>query len=354
MSGPRRNKDIINAVVAIIIIFSFGCVYAQDAEGDLKQQLQALQAKYEQLVQDRDNILKQAKAQNDQSNAKSELDGLRKDYEQVVRDRDNILAQTKNLLQYKVQMREMEDEIKRLENKNKRTEGVKQDLVERIAEREAHIEDLQKDKGKLNDDIENLKNYIEKKEIEYKIVDETKKKISQVQKEKERLRKNVLELEVEIEKIEAERLAAEADAELYRRQFSELRNEYKEALSANKGLERELTDVPKKFAQIARENKILTKETALMHYNLGVFYTEEGQHKRAVAEFEKSVELNPEDAYAYFNLGYIYAEHLVNRTRAIEFFKEYLRLADGRDKDDDWVKKYILTWQAWEGKTTAK
>ena len=91
-----------------------------------------------------------------------------------------------------------------------------------------------------------------------------------------------------------------------------------------------------------------------MHYNLGVFYTQHKEYKRAIAEFEKAIELNPDDPYAHFNLGYIYAEYLVDRSKAVEHFRHYLRLADKSDKDIDWVKKYILTWQAWEGKTPLK
>ena len=105
---------------------------------------------------------------------------------------------------------------------------------------------------------------------------------------------------------------------------------------------------------MARENKILIKQTALMHYNLGVFYSENKQHSRAVVEFERAIELNPGDAHSYYNLGYIYAEFLHDRPRAIENFRQFLRLAKGSDKDVDWVKKYILTWQTWEGKKEAK
>jgi tetratricopeptide (TPR) repeat protein len=87
-----------------------------------------------------------------------------------------------------------------------------------------------------------------------------------------------------------------------------------------------------------------------MHYNLGVFYMREKNYPRAIAEFEKALELTPDDAYAHFNLGYIYAEYVVNRPKAIEHFRNYLRLAKKGDKDVDWVKKYIISWETWQGK----
>jgi tetratricopeptide (TPR) repeat protein len=87
-----------------------------------------------------------------------------------------------------------------------------------------------------------------------------------------------------------------------------------------------------------------------MHYNLGVFYTKNKEYSRAIAEFEKALELNPDDPAAHYNLGFIYAEYLVNRPKAIQHFRKYLSIVKTEDKDVDWVKKYILTWQTWEGK----
>jgi tetratricopeptide (TPR) repeat protein len=88
-----------------------------------------------------------------------------------------------------------------------------------------------------------------------------------------------------------------------------------------------------------------------MHYNLGVFYSQNKEFDRATAEFEKAIEVNPDDASSYFNLGYIYAEHLQNRPKAVANFRQFLKLAKRDDKDADWAKRYILTWQTWEGKT---
>ena len=87
-----------------------------------------------------------------------------------------------------------------------------------------------------------------------------------------------------------------------------------------------------------------------MHYNLVVFYTKNNEYDRAVAEFEQCIKINPNDAAAHFNIGYIYSEYLVNRKRAMEYFRHYLRLAKSDDPDVDWVKKYMLTWETYEGK----
>ncbi|RKY43934.1 MAG: hypothetical protein DRP81_06275, partial [Candidatus Omnitrophota bacterium] len=230
-----------------------------------------------------------------------------------------------------------------------------------IKKREGYIKELKKKIKELTQEntqqleqIAALKNYIEKMEVEYKIVNETRKKIKELEDEKRRLKGEIRKLTAKIKKLEDEKIDLKAEALVYKRQFYDIRRKYEEALAKNRRLEKKLAEVPKKFAEIARENKALIKETALMHYNLGVFYTQHKEYKRAIAEFEKAIELNPEDPYAHFNLGYIYAEYLLNRPKAIEHFRHYLRLADKNDKDVDWVKKYILTWQAWEGKTPLK
>ncbi|UCC96194.1 MAG: tetratricopeptide repeat protein, partial [Candidatus Omnitrophota bacterium] len=194
----------------------------------------------------------------------------------------------------------------------------------------------------------NLKKHIEKKEVEYTIVDEIKRDLKGAEKKAERLNRQNRSFQEQIEKLESQKIALKAESEVYHKQIRQLKRQYQEAVSTNKKLERKLSDVPKKFAEIARENRLLIKETALMHYNLGVFYTEERQYGRAVAEFEKAIELNPDDAYAYFNLGYLYAEHLIDRAKAIKNFRQYLRRAGKNEKEVDWVKRYILTWQAWE------
>jgi len=118
-------------------------------------------------------------------------------------------------------------------------------------------------------------------------------------------------------------------------------------------LEEEGRALPGKFAELAGQNKRLIDDTADMHYNLGVFYTNNHEYKRAVQEFGKALKIRPNDAGANYNLGYIYAEYLVDRPKAIKFFKDYLTFAPDA-KDAEWVRKYILTWQSWYGKVPIK
>jgi len=293
--------------------------------------------------------------------ADSEKPKKDKDYEALVIERDNLLAQAKKLLEYKTRYTDLEAQLKKSQLENDgNTQRIKQ-LETTLAETEqkysddkqgfdvrsksleGSVADLQKDNAKL-------KNSLEKVAIEYKIIPETKKELARLQAEQKDLTQKSNLLDMKVKTLESKGLDKDAQIEVQRSQIKEYKKRYEQAMAKNRIFERKSDQLPVKFAEMARENKVLIKETALMHYNLGVFYTKNKEYSRSIAEFEKAIELNPEDPYSNYNLGYIYAEYQLDRPKAIENFKKYLSLLKTDDKDSDWVKKYILTWQTWEGK----
>jgi chromosome segregation ATPase len=141
-----------------------------------------------------------------------------------------------------------------------------------------------------------------------------------------------------------------ADRDKLTGQLSDYKKNYAEAVKKNKAMASKISQTPSKFVELSRQNRVLLRQTAEMHYNLGVFYTRNKEYDRAVAEFEKCIEIDPNDAAAHFNLGYIYSEYLVNRDKAMDHFRHYLRLAKSDDPDVDWVKRYLLTWESYSGK----
>ncbi len=281
---------------------------------------------------------------------KEDYDKLKKEYDAVVADRDNILAQAKSLLEYKNKYQDAENNAGRLANEKEQLQKELQGRVEQNLLLQQKMEELESSQYQIVQEKEALKNSLEKMQIEYKIVGETRKEVSRLQKKLNEALRAQKHAEQKIKRVEEEKLNITAQAEIYRRQLGESKELYNKALAKNKVLEKKASEIPKKFAELARENKVLLKETALMHYNLGVFYTQNKEYSRAIAEYEKTLELNPDDAYAHYNLGYIYAEYMVDRPKAVEHFRKFLRLSKAEDKDVDWVKRYILTWQTWEGK----
>jgi tetratricopeptide (TPR) repeat protein len=296
-----------------------------------------------------------------QGNLKEEYEKLKKEYEKVVIDRDNILMQTRNLLDYKEKSQERENLLKGLQEEKTRllseletiktqNSQLEQKSQEEISALKEKIAELESRNAQALQEKELLKNSLEKLEIEYKILPETKKTISRLEMEKKEALRNYNQLKEKFKTLEEERLDKDAQIEINRRQIKEFQKQAEEAMIKNRELEKRAQEIPARFAEMARENKVLIKETALMHYNLGVFYTKNKEYSRATAEFEKATELNPEDPYAHYNLGYIYAEYLVDRSKSIEHFRKFLSLCKTDDKDVDWVRKYILTWQTWGGK----
>ena len=321
------------------------------AQGVSQQDYDALKQQYDSLINDRDNLLLQLKRKETEV---PQGEAATSQCESIKVDRDNLALQVKNLLQYKTAASQQSDAQRRLEERIARLEQEKQDLEEKIKNLETQLSVAFKEREALAGQQDELKKNIEKKEIKYKIVDTLQDDLLKADITRKRLEEQSRQLQENVKKLESEKIALTAEQGIYQRQIRTLKQQYTEALRTNKQLEDKLQEVPKKFTEIAQENKVLIKETALMHYNLGVFYIEEGQYRRAIAELEKAIELNPDDAYAYFNLGYVYAEYLINRPKAIDCFKQYLKLASKEETEIDWVKRYILTWQTWEGKGVIK
>jgi tetratricopeptide (TPR) repeat protein len=115
----------------------------------------------------------------------------------------------------------------------------------------------------------------------------------------------------------------------------------------NKRLAQEIEENARKVSQVALLKDRLIKENAVLHYNLGVVYLQRQEFNEAIGEFQKVLELNPNDAATHYNLGIIYADYLGNKPKAILHFKKYLAL-DPKDKDADRARKYILTWETWQ------
>ena len=306
-------------------------------------------------VSENENTESQPMGQGGQE-LKDKYDALQKDFQALSMDRDNLINQAKLLLNEKSKAREFEDALAK--EKSDRALAVKekeeiQGVLKDLEDKHAALKDaqgkLEAQKQELEDDLakERDKSWVKK------ITDEK----TALQKENGELKLTLKETQAALAKLkergtQADKALVKAEAELaqLRDTTETLTKDYQEAVKKNKLIEQRAFESPKKFVELAHQNKTLIKQTGNMHYNLGVFYSKHKEYSRAVSEFEEAVKLRPDDAYSHFNLGYIYAEYLVNRPKAIEHFRHYLRLAKKDDKDLDWVKKYILTWQAWAGK----
>ncbi|MCM8813467.1 MAG: hypothetical protein NC924_05990 [Candidatus Omnitrophica bacterium] len=282
-------------------------------------------------------------------------------YEAAAQDRDNLRAQAQILLQYKGDIAAMQKQREQMNAERAAWEQEKQDLLrkaslfqEKIDSLQAAVKDAEKRAFDLEQERDQAKQKITAAKGDVLVIGNLQQKIKDQQQRLRRAERDSGVLKKKMDRA-LENLAKQKIVEqTVREQLKESNEKYQTALEDNKALLRKLDEQPKQYAELAREHKILLQRTGTMHYNLGVFYTKNKEFPRAITEFEKAVELNDADAQSFFNLGYIYAEYYENRPKAIENFQKYLALAKKGDKDIDWVKRYILTWQTWEGKRSVK
>ena len=285
-----------------------------------------------------------------QEDCQARYDQLKRDYDAVSADRANILLQVKNLVEFNSRCKTVDEEIKKSAGEKEAALKEAQKAQEQAAMLADKISSLEVSNANIVKERDEAKRALDKMMLDYKVVPETQRENVRLRNDLSNTQRDLKNLQIRVKRLDAQQIDDSAQIEIYRRQVKEFKKRYELAMAKNRSLEKKIEQVPAKFAEIARENKVLIKETALMHYNLGVFYTKNKEYSRAIAEFEKTVELNPDDASAHYNLGYIYAEYLVNRPVALTHFRKFLSLVKSEDKDVDWVKKYILTWQTWEGK----
>lgn len=79
---------------------------------------------------------------------------------------------------------------------------------------------------------------------------------------------------------------------------------------------------------ISCTNKMVVKDAqkATAHYQLGVSYLNDNNIQPAFVEFQKALELNPDDKNIHNAIGVIYLQKLEDYPKAIKHFKEALRI----------------------------
>ena len=295
---------------------------------------------------------------------KTQFDELVDKYENLEKDRNNILIQTKRLLEEKREVRDLEAELASFRQTNESLLSAQEDdhmqdlkWQDEIKELERAQAELTKERDYYQESLDKVKKGTAIKELKAKLKTlekESRKTISSLEKEKKNLFKDFKQTKSEYHKVLTAKTDAELAVEDLKEKLDDAYSRLEDAVNKNIALEKHIEKIPEKFTEIARQNQTLVKDTSEMHYNLGVFYTKNREYKRAIKEFEQTIDIMPDDGHAHFNLGYIYAEYLVNRPQAIKHFRQYLRLAKSGDDDADWVKKYLLMWETYEGIPASK
>ncbi|MFH0985414.1 MAG: tetratricopeptide repeat protein [Candidatus Omnitrophota bacterium] len=241
-------------------------------------------------------------------------------FQKLESDRDNVLAQAKQLLIEKDAYVAAEAELKTLNAEREK-------LLEDHKKLEASFAAIQAQAKDLSRSLKTAQAESEARQAEaLKITQERQDMVRDHSENTEKIQSLTQEV---------------AHYKGYQESFMSLSQSFDVLQKERKFLEKKLEDLPTKFSEMARQNQILVKETGDMHFNLGVFYAGEMNYDRALEEFKKAVEINPNDAKAHYNLGYIYAEQRQDRKKAESHFRIYLGLTPD-DPHADEVKSYLV------------
>ncbi len=83
------------------------------------------------------------------------------------------------------------------------------------------------------------------------------------------------------------------------------------------------------------------KEKALKrHYNLAIIYENCGKYSEAAQEYEKVLELDPNDADVHYNLGIVYDDFIQDNEKAVLHYSRYLDLVPNA-KDSGIVTQWL-------------
>ena len=350
------NKSRILALVIGVLIFceALGVIYFANKTQNLSRRNQEMTAMVERFQPG------YTKMSQESQTAVSQYKEIVKELESVKADRENILAQTKSLLANRMRAQELEDELGKVKASIQPIEDARKKEEEQTLVLKAQVKKLKEERAQLTAERDELQSVNDKLQ-DNTMVQELNDKIAGLQKglknnsdaaskEKSKVDADLKAAEKKITQLTGENSKLTALKEQLTAKVEEQESGLAEAVRKNKAFEQEIRDLPAKFVEVSRQNKVLLKQTVGMHYNMGVFYTKQREYDRAAAEFAKALEIDPNDAYSHFNLGYIYAEYLINRHKAMDHFRHFLRLAKGDDPDVNWARKYLLTWETYDGK----
>ena len=359
--------------------------YAKDLKDKpiIEKEYKELLEKFEEVKKDRENILIQTKRLIQENNRLKEVEKSFKESNELIEENNKL----------KEKLTSMEIEFKEIKNSrvifsdecNKNDESIGRKLREEFARlqkgysvlgssliqssnKRENVKLVEKDERLNNLEISTSGDDKVGKEISEKFYSPLHREFKKFKAMVAELKARKIKAEEETNEIKSERdrLAKEKNkveenieeekekVRVMSLKIQELENKYKESVKTNKAFHKKVKDVPKKFSVIARQNEMLLRETATMHYNLGVFYTKNKEYEKAIVEYKKALAIRPNDANAYFNLGYIYAERFNDRDKAIDCFRSFLRLAHNDDTDIEWAKKYLLTWETFKGNQIIK
>jgi len=269
-----------------------------------------------QVIEAANDRLKQHVEELSKENAELKDKNLRDQAEitDLNRDRTQVLDRLKVITEENAKLKEqivvLQEAMVALDGKNKQIIGESRQITDernqmagRIKELEKETQPVRKVKDELNKKIKELESEIRVQRSE---AGKWQDKASQFEKQNSSLQKQNKESQIIIDKLQ------EKQKSLFKEK-SELRQT--------------LNDTVSELASVNKQLNRLKTETADMHYNLGVIFQQQTKWPEAIREYEKVLEVKPDDVHAHYNLALIYDTVRNDRAGAIEHYKRYLDIA---------------------------
>ncbi len=290
------------------------------------------------------------------------LDETNQKYKALEADRDNILLQTKGLLQEKAKWSDAAEEMDALKKSNAVITGQKDKLLAEMQKSKSDLETISGHFGRLKTAYQDLLAKHGASETENgqlrqalgRKVEEAPQYVA-LNKETKGLRSDKGRLEATVSTLEAKlkaatdrirkiqdrdkKFAKQIDGD--RKAIAELKAEKERLTRVNGEMNKLAAEAPARFKGIAEENRRLVKETAEMHYNMGVFFLEKRNLAMAEKELKRAIDLDPNNAKAHYNLGYLYSEELDKHDLAIFHFNRFLEIRPN-SKESEVVRSYLM------------
>jgi len=206
-------------------------------------------------------------------------------------------------------------------------------------------------KKKLQEDISNLSS--SKSTLEKESEEQKRASLDYLKKQKES-DDNLERLKTEIEKRIRKISELEEGLNQAKKKLVELEKENKRLtqigeFTGNVQVKKQQEHITHLEADLSNARQRMQKQEALLHYNLGVSYMKEKYYDMAIDEYQKALELNPDDPDIQYNLAILYDDCSRNPKRAIQHYQKYLELRpDAADIDE--VKGWIADLMIEEAK----
>lgn len=297
----------------------------------------------------------------------ADYDQLKKKYADLETDRNNVLEQTKNLVQEKSKWTEMEEEFQGLKKSNalfmdqkdkihSENQKLKHDLaaiMDHFDQLKESYQEIQVKQDKLDTENAGLRTLLAKKIQEAPEYQALSRELGSFRNENKTQSNTIKTLDAKlkkaldyIKKIQDRDLKFAKQAQGSKKTLDALKTENVKLQQTNGVLNKNVEDTPDHFRKMAEQNRTLLKETAEMHYNMGVLFTQNKNYPLAVKEFLRALDFDPNNVKAHYNLGYIYSEQMDKHDEAMSHFEKYLELnPDGKESES--IRSYLMVRNAY-------